>query len=228
MIFLVLTIIAIIACSPIEPYRPESESNTGGYNSPKAMFSFSKINPLTIQLYNNSQNADSYQWDFGDGTTSKEKDPIHKYKNKGVYKIVLKATKNNKFATEEKTVQIEKPTKIYVAGMSYDKLELQNEYFRMTLTDDDFFTTTWVTSDWKLLSNANLPHRMNAKVILDDMASDEWYKLTIYYNSSKSGKGKEYISGKITTKEILTNYPDKYTWTDKDKKNQFSIYFMYE
>ena len=37
-------------------------------------------------------NADKYQWDFGDGTTSTEIASIHEYKRNGVYTVSLKIT----------------------------------------------------------------------------------------------------------------------------------------
>lgn len=33
----------------------------------------------------------AWEWDFGDGTTSNEKDPVHKYKKAGSYEVILKA-----------------------------------------------------------------------------------------------------------------------------------------
>lgn len=34
----------------------------------------------------------TYEWDFGDGTTSSQKDPVHQYKQPGTYTITLKVT----------------------------------------------------------------------------------------------------------------------------------------
>jgi hypothetical protein len=36
-----------------------------------------------------SGQATSWQWEFGDGTTSTEQNPIHQYKNGGDYTVVL-------------------------------------------------------------------------------------------------------------------------------------------
>ena len=47
--------------------------------------------PLTVQFTNNSQNATSYLWDFGDGSTSTEQNPSHVYTVLGVYDITLTA-----------------------------------------------------------------------------------------------------------------------------------------
>jgi len=44
----------------------------------------------TIQFTNQSENGDSYFWDFGDGTTSTEKDPSKTYPNPGTYTVKLR------------------------------------------------------------------------------------------------------------------------------------------
>ena len=63
-------------------------------------------------------------------------------------------------------------------------------------------------------------------VLLDDMSSDKWYKVTILYSTNKKN-GKELTSGKFYTEEFFKEYPEAYTGEDKDKKNKFSIYFDY-
>ncbi len=47
---------------------------------------------LTIFLFNNSINADSYLWLFGDGNMSTEEGPTHTYDVAGVYEVSLIAT----------------------------------------------------------------------------------------------------------------------------------------
>lgn len=48
--------------------------------------------PCTITFVNTSQNATSYSWDFGDGTTSTIEDPTHIYDQAGNYVVTLNAT----------------------------------------------------------------------------------------------------------------------------------------
>ena len=49
--------------------------------------------PLTVQFTDTSNNnPTSYHWDFGDGSTSDDKNPSHTYQNAGVYKIHLTVT----------------------------------------------------------------------------------------------------------------------------------------
>jgi len=49
---------------------------------------------LTIFLFNNSINADSYLWLFGDGNSSTEEGPTHTYESAGIYEISLISTNN--------------------------------------------------------------------------------------------------------------------------------------
>ncbi|MGA2405706.1 MAG: PKD domain-containing protein [Bacteroidales bacterium] len=69
------------------------------YPSPKANFDVSPtvvfVNDAKVRCFNLSQNADSYLWEFGDGDTSKVKEPYHKYMEEGVYDITLWAYSNN-------------------------------------------------------------------------------------------------------------------------------------
>lgn len=48
--------------------------------------------PCTITFINSSQNANSYHWDFGDGTQSTEQNPSHEYVESGEYTVTLTAT----------------------------------------------------------------------------------------------------------------------------------------
>lgn len=65
--------------------------------------------PATIQFTNNSENADSYFWDFGDGNTSAEKSPSHNYENEGDYTVSLKASNKESEDIASQTVTILPP-----------------------------------------------------------------------------------------------------------------------
>ena len=45
--------------------------------------------PLEVQFVNNSQYADTYLWNFGDGATSTQQSPNYTYYNSGVYTVSL-------------------------------------------------------------------------------------------------------------------------------------------
>lgn len=68
--------------------------------------------PVEVQFINSSLNANLYEWEFGDGGVSTEKDPVHTYFNtSGETKdfiVVLKAIDNSTglFQRRSKLIQI--------------------------------------------------------------------------------------------------------------------------
>jgi gliding motility-associated-like protein len=65
---------------------------------PTALFDFTPrpSQPNTPTTFINlSTNADRYLWDFGDGQTSAQVNPVHEYDKKGKYKVVLVAYNKN-------------------------------------------------------------------------------------------------------------------------------------
>lgn len=79
-----------------------------------------------IQFQNESENADRYEWDFGDGKTSNEANPKHRYSASGNYEVKLKAYQKEKKVTEKTvTVQVSAPELCLV--------ELQTEYGNMLI-----------------------------------------------------------------------------------------------
>lgn len=54
-------------------------------------FSNNRFAPSTVTFNNTSTNADSYSWNFGDGTTSEDVNPVHTFLSAGVYDVTLTA-----------------------------------------------------------------------------------------------------------------------------------------
>lgn len=48
-----------------------------------------------VTFNNNSENADDYIWDFGDGNTSTEENPVHNYDEGGTYEVTLVVQADN-------------------------------------------------------------------------------------------------------------------------------------
>jgi uncharacterized protein (TIGR02145 family) len=58
--------------------------------------------PLDVQFTDRSVgDRNSWSWDFGDGGTSSEKDPLYTYNNQGIYSVTLTVSDN--FSTDSKT-----------------------------------------------------------------------------------------------------------------------------
>ena len=68
--------------NPNNPQEPSAEP-------PYANFSF-EVYKLGVKFDNYTRNASRYEWDFGDGTTSTEKNPEHVYQQAGDYLVKLK------------------------------------------------------------------------------------------------------------------------------------------
>jgi len=69
---------------------------------PTASFTYSPSSPTirdTVSFYDTSNDPDgsitSWYWDFGDGSTSTDRNPTHKYSDKGVYTVKLIVTDND-------------------------------------------------------------------------------------------------------------------------------------
>ncbi len=63
------------------------------YGKPRARFDYSPKDAVVpadeICFYDNSVDAERYLWSFGDGHTSTESDPVHKYTTDGPFDVVL-------------------------------------------------------------------------------------------------------------------------------------------
>jgi len=58
---------------------------------PHCDFSF-HLNNLSVSFTDQSDNADSWYWDFGDGTTSTFQNPVHSFDADGTYNVCLTAS----------------------------------------------------------------------------------------------------------------------------------------
>lgn len=234
-----IILLFLCACSTEETtsyFNSGTPSTSGGTTTssvtPISNFSFMTKHPITAVFVNTSTNANSYKWDFGDGQTSTEKSPTHKYKGIGVYKVQLTATASNgKMSTYAKNVTIEAPTKCYFAEVTFQKLSVNNKYIKFTLIDDDFFTTTWCSSAYVLISTANLPYlySLSTPVYLNGMYEDDYYIINVYYNSTNSGTGTKLAGFKFYTSEVWAKggYPSELNWAINNG-NQISCKFIWK
>ncbi len=119
-------------------------------NRPISKFVYDKkdgMAPAVIHFENLSQKADQYVWDFGDGTSSTEVNPEHRYVYSGNYLVRLKAIKGKKHTMEEKRVKIDAPLECLVrietpygemVAKLYDETPLHRDNFSK-LADEGYF-----------------------------------------------------------------------------------------
>ena len=95
--FLVVLLLASLACQGSDTEQPPAASGEGEVSedpqSPSASFLVdvdSGSAPLVVEFNNISQGpATSVEWDFGDGTTSTNLSPVHRYTLAGTYDVKL-------------------------------------------------------------------------------------------------------------------------------------------
>jgi PKD repeat protein len=100
----ILAVIFLFSCDK-EEVQPEPDDAVASFQ-----YAISETNFLEVTFTNYSQNAVSYSWNFDDGNTSTEENPVHVYAEPGNYEVVLTATNSaNKNATFSSTIEIKDP-----------------------------------------------------------------------------------------------------------------------
>jgi len=73
----------------------------------KASFTYQiTANPGEVAFTNKSENAQTYEWDFGDGKASLQVNPVHAYDLNGTYLATLKAFGSAKTVSFTDTIVI--------------------------------------------------------------------------------------------------------------------------
>jgi cyclophilin family peptidyl-prolyl cis-trans isomerase len=68
-----------------------------------------KVAPARVVFQNKSAKAERYEWDFGDGTKSKDSAAAHNYRRSGNYTVTLRAFKGKKMNETTQKVHIDAP-----------------------------------------------------------------------------------------------------------------------
>ncbi len=82
------------------------------------------VAPAEVAFANTSLKADTYAWDFGDGATSTEANPTHRYMHSGNYTVTLTASKGSKKVVKKQMIQVTAPERCLV--------EIETDFGTMT------------------------------------------------------------------------------------------------
>jgi PKD repeat protein len=109
MSFLLLTVV-MFSCS--------SDSDTP--KPPTAEFFF-EVEGTEVTFTSEMSNVESFEWNFGDGTTSTEKDPVHAYETPQTYKVSLniKGTDGSQSAVSKDVEVLETPEYLLTGGAAH-------------------------------------------------------------------------------------------------------------
>ncbi len=110
---------------------------------PKAdfYFDFDCTNPTTVAFYDTSQGADTWLWDFGDGTSSNQQNPVHTFPSQAIYTVQLTVTNFTTGCTDSlvRDIPIGTPNAGFTADTFSGCMPLQVRF-----TDTSTFASSWL------------------------------------------------------------------------------------
>ncbi len=104
--------------------------------------------PLFVQFDNNSENATSYSWTFGNGDTSSESDPSYTFNPKGEYTITLIANSSLCSDTATMVIVVEADSYINVPNMFTPNGDGVNDYFQLVNYQNITSLTCSIVNRW--------------------------------------------------------------------------------
>lgn len=102
-----------------------------------------------IQFTNKSIGADTWSWDFGDGSTSTDKSPLHVYANKGEYEISLTVTnkKTGCSFTKKSTISVIEETPDFTSNVKEDCKNIPVNFTVKNVNPANIITYIWDFGD---------------------------------------------------------------------------------
>lgn len=138
---LVLGFIFISGCGQ----RAESCFGYSQQNRPK---DFTLLYTLPVKFSNCSTEAESFYWDFGDGNSSTEKNPEHKYSNQGIFTVTLTSRFKNKEQKSSKTITLAEPSQsdslLHTWLLTQVQEYLLNNNYPVDSSEINFSKTLWI------------------------------------------------------------------------------------
>ncbi|MCK5135049.1 MAG: PKD domain-containing protein [Bacteroidales bacterium] len=185
---------------------------------PEPDFSYTPTDNLeagdAIQFTNGSADANTYEWEFGDGGTSSQENPMYTYAEAGIYDVKLTAFNEAGGQAKTKSLIINEPT---VLGFF-----VSDSTGKIALSDAE----VWVydnESDWENLNEPQITGITDSEGIV---VFTNVEPIVFYIWAVKQETGGTWISGGYTPaleqNEInMFNVPC--TWVENQKKATFSI-----
>jgi len=204
-------------------------SLTACQKEPIASFVMSKseiVSGETVSFTNTSVDGSSFEWDFGDGSTSSDENPTHTFDKDGVYTIVMTATSKNgnKSSKADETLTVLHTTDLAITVYDIeDPSKTISECLLALFTNK----TDWENGENMLVvdktnSNGELSftdlQAMEYYVIADKPLNDEG---SIFYSNDETN----YKTPVLKVNEVNTFkvYVEKYDYSNKKGTKAYKI-----
>lgn len=193
--------------------------------------------PAEFYFTNKSLYATSYNWDFGDGTTSKESSPIHTYAAAGTYDVKLVASADGKSSTINKTIIVlPKPTKVLLneviinninltkaSGGNWDS-DLGPDIYYKVYTLGSEITKSMTKVD---VTKSNLPLKWISTPPIEWCNINTSYNDIVFWDDDGSAQHENMLAVSLTAKDLPgLNYPGQLTY--KINGNDIIIKLSYQ
>lgn len=184
---------------------------------PQADFTFSPSSPTTddtVQFTDRSSDAEGaiarWEWNFGDGSTSSQQNPTHRYTQAGTYTVSLKVTDGGGLSdTESKSITVQPPpNRQPTANAGQDQTVKVGDTVQLNGSassdpDGDPLSFRWRFTQRPTGSQASLSSSTTAQTtFVPDMAGQYIVELTV--DDGRGGTDSDTVT--ITAQEIPT-YP---------------------
>ena len=176
--------------------------------------------PLSVQFYNKSTEAQTFMWEFGDGSVSSEKEPEHTYYTSGEYKVKLTVYGPGGTAeAEDVTVKVyETPTAMFEAVPNKIKIPGQSVSFLNRSTGAT--SCLWDFGDGNTSSEFSLMYEYQEAGVYDvslEVSNDFGCKDTFIIREAVTAE----VGGEISFPNAFTPNPSgpsggHYTFGDKE------------
>ncbi|MBN1167917.1 MAG: PKD domain-containing protein [Methanospirillaceae archaeon] len=124
--------------------------------------------PLTVQFTDLSTGGpESWLWSFGDGTTSTERNPVHVYKEPGIYTVYLTVMRGSDRSTEIQSEYItvypggEPPVADFIGTPTAGNIPLHVQFTDISLNEPEFWS--WNFGDGQTSQSRNPTHIFQAE-----------------------------------------------------------------
>jgi|GEM_PF-5714416 len=156
----IITIAAPVTTTPPSSSTSTTQTTAGFTYSP----SQNLVAPARITFTNTSRNADSYRWDFGDGTTATSINPVKEYTRAGNYKVKLTAVGKNNSAesTADITLNAQTPTDNTGTITFWTKTDLKVGKINVTVNGISQGTITQFHTNGVTCGQGNVNAKFNA------------------------------------------------------------------